>query len=105
MNRNYENVDPLTTEIYEAVIQDLQGHSNHLLQVDTILTKQLDKIKCGCPNCIKIKNEVTCLLRKLHNEVVLERMRDTSYVTEAIKSFATSIINKSLKSEDCFWNR
>ena len=94
-----------TTEIYEAVIQDLQGHSNHFLQVDTILTQHLDKIKCWCPNCIKIKNEVTSLLQKLHNEVVLERMRDTSYVTEAIKSFATSIINKSLKSEDCFWNR
>ena len=105
MNRNDENVDPLTAEIYEAVIQDLQGHSNHFLQVDTILTQHLDKIKCWCPNCIKIKNEVKTLLQKLHNEVVLERMRDTSYVTEAIKSFATSIINKSLKSEDCFWNR
>ena len=105
MNRNYENTDPLTTEIYELVIRDLQGHSNHFLQVDIILTKHLDKIKCGCPNCIKIKIEVTSLLQKLHNEVVLERMRDTSYVTEAIKSFATTIINKSLKSEDCFWNR
>ena len=105
MNRNDENVDPLTAEIYEAVIRDLQGHSNPFFQVDNILTKHLDKIKSGCPNCIKIKNEVTSLSQKLHNEVVLERMRDTLYVTEAIKSFATSIINKSLKSEDCFWNR
>ena len=94
----------MTAEIYEAVIRDLQGHSNPFFQVDNILTKHLDKIKCGGPNCIKIKNEVTSLLQKLHNEV-FERMRDTLYVTEAIKSFAASIINKSLKREDCFWNR
>ena len=56
MNRNDENVNPLTTKNYEAVIQDLQRHSNHFLQVDNILTKHLDKIKCGCPNCIKIKS-------------------------------------------------
>ena len=45
MNRNDENVNTLTIEICDAVIRDLQGHSNHFLQVGNVLTKHLDKIK------------------------------------------------------------
>ena len=59
MNENQENVNPLTEDICNAIIIDLKGHSNHFLQVDSILTKYLDKITCFCPGCIKIKKEVT----------------------------------------------
>jgi hypothetical protein len=105
MNENQENVNPLTVDICNAIIIDLKGHSNHFLQVDGILAKHLDKIRCICPGCIKIKKEVIELLQTLHNEVVFERMRDTLYVTRDMKLFATMIVDKSLKSENCFWNR
>ena len=105
MNGNDENINPLTIDICDAIIHDLQGHSNHFLQVDNILTKHLDKIKCICPGCIKIKKEVTELLQTLHNEVVFETMRDTLYVTRDMKLFATMVVDKSLKSENCFRNR
>ena len=95
----------MTIDICDAIIRDLQGHNNHFLQVDNILRKHLDKIKCICPDCIKIKREVTELLQTLHNELVFERMQDTLYVTRDMKLFATMIVDKSMKSENCFWNR
>ena len=101
-NRNDENVNSLTAEIFEAIISDLQGHSNHFLQVDIALTKGLDKIICSCSNCGVIKDEVTKLSQQLHDEIVHERMRDT---TSKMKALATEIADKSSKSERCSWNK
>ena len=97
----------MTVDICNVIIINLKGHSNHCLQVDGILTKHLDNITCICPGCIKIKKEVIELLQTLHNanEVVFEGMRDTLYVTRDMKLFATMIVDKSLKNENCFWNR
>ena len=105
MSRNDENVNPLTAEIFEAIICDLQGHSNHFLQVDIALTKRLDKIICSCSNCSIIKDEVTKLSQRLHDEIVHERMRDTTYITSKMKTLATEIADKSSKSERCLWNK
>ena len=44
-------------------------------------------------------------MQTLHNEIVFERMRDTLYVTGDMKLFETMIVDKSQKSENCFWNR
>ena len=102
MSRNDENVNPLTAEIFEAIISDLQGHSNHFLQVDIALTKGLDKIICSCSNCSVIKDEVTKLSQRLHDEIVHERMRDTTYITSKMITLTT---DKSSKSERCSWNK
>ena len=105
MNRNDENVNPLSAEIYESITSDLQGHSNHFLWVDVALTKGLDKIICPCSNCSIIKDEVTKLSQRLHDEIVHERMRDITYITSKMKALATEIADKSSKSERCSWNK
>ena len=43
--------------------------------------------------------------QRLHDEVVLERMRDTTYITSKMKTYATEIADKSSKSEHCLWNK
>ena len=58
MSKDDENVNPLTVEVFDAIICDLQGASNHFLQADLALTKHLDEIKCLCSKCILIRNEV-----------------------------------------------
>ena len=105
LNPNDENVNPLTAEIYESIASDLQAHSNHFLWVDVALTKKLDKITCLCSKCSIIKDEVTKLSKLLHDEVVYERMRDTTYVTNRMKSMAIEICVKFSKSTICLWNK
>ena len=105
MDQNQENVSPLHVDICNAINIDLKGNSNHFLHVDGILTKYLDKITCICPGCIKTRKEVIELMQTLHNKIVFERMRDTLYVTGDMKLFETMIVDKSQKSENCFWNR
>ena len=102
---NDENVNPLTIEIYESITSDLRAHSNHFLMVDVALTEKIDKITCFCPECNLIKIEVTRLSKILHDEVVYERMRDTTYVTNRMRSLATEICYKFSKSISCKWNR
>jgi hypothetical protein len=105
LHSNDENVNPLTTEIYESIASDLQAHSNHFLRVDVALTKKIDKITCLCSKCSIIKDEVTKLSKLLHDEVVYERMRDITYVTNRMKSLATEICDKFSKSTSCLWNK
>ena len=68
MHSNDENVNPLTTEIYESISSDLHAHSNHFLMVDVALTKKIDKITCFCSECNLIKIGVTRLSKILHDE-------------------------------------
>ena len=105
LHSNDENVNPLTTEIYESISSDLHAHSNHFLMVDVALTKKIDEIACFCSKCSIIKNEVTKLSKLLHDEVVYERMRDTTYVTNRMKSLAIEICVKFSKSTICLWNK
>ena len=92
MHSNDENVNPLTTEIYESIYSDLHAHSNHFLMVDVALTKKIDKITCFCSKCSIIKDEVTKLSKLLHDEVVYERI-------------CVKFCVKFSKSTICLWNK
>ena len=76
-------------EICEAIYTDLIGTSNHTLNIDCILIQYLDKASCICTGCVKIRKVIIKLMQTLHNEVVFERMRDTLYITEHMKRYAT----------------
>ena len=102
---NDENVNPYTMEIYELISRDLRAHSNHFLMIDAALVDKIDKITCLCSDCDSIKIGVTRLSKILHDEIVCERMKDTTYVTDRMKAIATEICQKVLKSISCKWNR
>jgi hypothetical protein len=102
---NDENVNPYTMEIYELISRDLRAHSNHFLMIDAILVDKIDKITCLCSDCDSIKIRVTRLSKILHDEIVCERMENTTYVTDRMKAIATEICQKVLKSISCKWNR
>ena len=102
---NDENVNPSTIEIYELINSDLRAHSNHFLMIDAALVDKIDKITCFCSECDLIKIGVTRLSKILHDEIVRERMKDTTYVTNRMKSLATEICYKVSKSISCKWNR
>ena len=102
---NDENINPYTLEIYELISKDLRAHSNHFLTIDANLVNKIDKITCHCSDCNLIKIGVTRLSTILHDEIVCERMKDTTGLTEKMKVIATEICHKVLKSISCKWNR
>ena len=105
MSRDSENIDPLTIDIFNAIIFDLQGTSNHFLQTDLALTKHLETIKCLCSNCVSTRNEVINLSRLLHNEIVAKRMENTLFITSNMEANATKIAHKANESLLCPWNK
>ena len=102
---NDENVNPYTLEVYELICRDLQAHSNHFLTIDANLVDKINKITCHCSDCDLIKIRVTRLSTILHDEIVRERMENTTHLAEKMKVIATEICHKVLTSLQCKWNR
>jgi hypothetical protein len=102
---NDENVNPYTLEIYELICKDLRAHSNHFLTTDANLVDKINKIACHCSDCDLLKIRVTRLSTILHDEIVRERMENTTHLTEKMKVITTEICHKVLTSLQCKWNK